>query len=84
MAPGEGTADSHSDWDLAVAFDPVKLSDPLNNRYRPELLALDWVKRALGLTEGNCQWWISIRPPIPLALPSWMPIGALCRSGVDA
>lgn len=74
----KGNAGPHSDWDLAVAFDPVKLPDTLDSllerRLRPELLALDW-QRALGLTEGNCRWWISIRPPFRWPLPSWMPIG---------
>lgn len=48
----KGNAGPHSDWDLAVAFSPVKLPDPLDNRLRPELLALDW-QRALGLPEGQ-------------------------------
>lgn len=48
----KGNVGSMSDWDLAVAFDPVKLSSLLDNRLRPELLALDW-QRALGLSEGK-------------------------------
>ena len=62
----KGTAGLHSDWDLAVAFDPVKLSDPLENRLRPELLALDW-QRALGLTEGQLSVVDINQAPIPLA-----------------
>ena len=37
----KGNAGPLSDWDLAVALAPVKLADPLENRLRPELLALD-------------------------------------------
>ncbi|HEH9425796.1 TPA: nucleotidyltransferase domain-containing protein [Aeromonas sobria] len=52
----KGTAGPTSDWDLAVAFYPVKQSGPLGaaleNRLRPELLALEW-QRALGLAEGK-------------------------------
>ena len=62
----KGTAGPASDWDLAVAFDPVKLSDPLENRLRPELLALDW-QRALGLTEGQLSVVDINQAPIPLA-----------------
>ncbi|HDX8363101.1 type VII toxin-antitoxin system MntA family adenylyltransferase antitoxin [Aeromonas caviae] len=61
-----GNAGPHSDWDLAVAFDPVKLSDPLENRLRPELLALDWL-RALGLAEGQLSIVDINQAPIPLA-----------------
>ena len=61
-----GNAGPHSDWDLAVAFDPVKLSDPLENRLRPELLALDWL-RALGLAEGQLSVVDINQAPIPLA-----------------
>lgn len=42
----------HSDWDLAVAFDPVKADSVLDTRIRAELLAMDW-QRALGLAEGK-------------------------------
>ena len=62
----KGNAGPHSDWDLAVAFDPVKLADPLDNRLRPELLALDW-QRALGLTEGQLSVADINQAPIPLA-----------------
>ena len=62
----KGNAGPHSDWDLAVAFDPVKLADPLDNRLRPELLALDW-QRALGLTEGHLSVADINQAPIALA-----------------
>lgn len=61
-----GNAGPHSDWDLAVAFDPVKLVDSLDNRLRPELLALDW-QRALGLAEGQLSVVDINQAPIPLA-----------------
>ncbi|MGE6115924.1 type VII toxin-antitoxin system MntA family adenylyltransferase antitoxin [Aeromonas salmonicida] len=62
----KGNAGPHSDWDLAVAFDPVKLPDMLDNRLRPELLALDW-QRALGLAEGQLSVVDINQAPIPLA-----------------
>ncbi len=62
----KGNAGPHSDWDLAVAFDPVKLADPLDNRLRPELLAFDW-QRALGLAEGQLSVVDINQAPIPLA-----------------
>ena len=62
----KGNAEPHSDWDLAVAFDPVKLPDMLDNRLRPELLALDW-QRALGLAEGQLSVVDINQAPIPLA-----------------
>ncbi|XEI31447.1 nucleotidyltransferase domain-containing protein [Aeromonas veronii] len=62
----KGNAGPHSDWDLAVAFDPVKLVDSLDNRLRPELLALDW-QRALGLAEGQLSVVDINQAPIPLA-----------------
>ncbi|MGI2212408.1 type VII toxin-antitoxin system MntA family adenylyltransferase antitoxin [Shewanella oncorhynchi] len=48
----KGNASKHSDWDLAVAFDPVKADSVLDTRIRAELLAMDW-QRALGLPEGK-------------------------------
>ncbi|MFM4940882.1 type VII toxin-antitoxin system MntA family adenylyltransferase antitoxin [Aeromonas hydrophila] len=66
----KGTAGPTSDWDLAVAFDPVKQSGPLGaaleNRLRPELLALEW-QRALGLAEGELSVVDINQAPIPLA-----------------
>lgn len=62
----KGNATEASDWDLAVAFAPVKLPDLLDNRLRPELLALDW-QRALGLTEGQLSIVDINQAPIPLA-----------------
>ena len=62
----KGHAADHSDWDLAVAFDPVKLTDLLDNRLRPELLALAW-QRQLGLPEGKLSIVDINQAPIPLA-----------------
>jgi len=62
----KGNAGPSSDWDLAVAFNPVKLADPLDNRLRPELLALDW-QRTLGLDEGKLSVVDINQAPIPLA-----------------
>lgn len=62
----KGNAGPLSDWDLAVAFAPVKLADPLENRLRPELLALDW-QRALQLPEGKLSVVDINQAPIPLA-----------------
>ena len=66
----KGTAGPNSDWDLAVAFDPVQLTGPfgtaLENRLRPELLALDW-QRALGLAEGKISIIDINQAPVPLA-----------------
>jgi len=66
----KGTAGPASDWDLAVAFDPVKQSGPLGtaleNRLRPELLALEW-QRVLGLAEGKLSVVDINQAPIPLA-----------------
>ena len=62
----KGNAGPLSDWDLAVAFTPVKLADPLDNRLRPELLALDW-QRALQLPEGTLSVVDINLCPIPLA-----------------
>jgi len=58
----KGNAGPNSEWDLAVAFNPVKLADPLDNRLRPELRALDW-QRALGLVEGQISV-VDINPEI--------------------
>ena len=62
----KGNSGPLSDWDLAVAFAPVKLADPLDNRLRPELLALDW-QRALQLPEGKLSVVDINQAPIPLA-----------------
>ncbi len=66
----KGTAGPTSDWDLAVAFDPVKQSGPLGvaleNRLRPELLAQEW-QRALGLADGALSVVDINQAPIPLA-----------------
>ncbi|WP_439825104.1 type VII toxin-antitoxin system MntA family adenylyltransferase antitoxin [Aeromonas caviae] len=66
----KGTTGPASDWDLAVAFDPIKQSGPLGtaleNRLRPELLALEW-QRAMGLAEGKLSVVDINQAPIPLA-----------------
>ncbi|MCH1921342.1 nucleotidyltransferase domain-containing protein [Shewanella sp. A3A] len=62
----KGNASEQSDWDLAVAFNPVKLADPLDNRLRAELLALDW-QRQLGFPEGKLSLVDINLAPIPLA-----------------
>lgn len=66
----KGTAGPASDWDLAVAFDPIKQNGPLGtaleNRLRPELLALEW-QRAMGLAEGKLSVVDINQAPIPLA-----------------
>lgn len=53
-----------------MAFDPVKQSRPLGaaleNRLRPELLALEW-QRALGLAAGKLSIVDINQAPIPLA-----------------
>lgn len=62
----KGNATEQSDWDLAVAFDPVKTDNVLDNRLRAELLAMDW-QRALGLPEGKLSVVDINLAPIPLA-----------------
>ena len=47
-----GDHHSASDYDIAVAFAPHKLDDVLDNRVRPELLALD-VQNTLGLSDND-------------------------------
>lgn len=62
----KGNAGEHSDWDLAAAFDVVKLDNILDTRLRAELLALDW-QRALGLEEGKLSIVDINLAPVPLA-----------------
>lgn len=62
----KGNASEHSDWDLAVAFDPEKAESVLDTRIRAELLAMDW-QRALGLAEGKLSVVDINLAPIPLA-----------------
>ncbi|MGL5292282.1 MAG: type VII toxin-antitoxin system MntA family adenylyltransferase antitoxin [Aeromonas sp.] len=66
----KGNAGPHSDWDLAVAFDPIKCAGPfgqlLETRLRPELLALDW-QRTLGLAQGQLSIVDINQAPTPLA-----------------
>ncbi|PXX99227.1 type VII toxin-antitoxin system MntA family adenylyltransferase antitoxin [Halomonas sp. LBP4] len=53
-----------SDYDLAVAFTDW-ITNPLERRLRPELLALDW-QRELGLREGKISVVDLAICPIPL------------------
>lgn len=62
----KGSASDYSDWDLAVAFNPVKAGTMLDTRIRAELLAMDW-QRALGLAEGKLSVVDINLAPIPLA-----------------
>ena len=54
----------NSDYDLAVAFTDW-ITDPLERRLRPELLAMDW-QRELGLSEGEISVVDLAICPIPL------------------
>jgi len=57
-----GTYSAQSDYDLAVAYDTF-LSDPLEARLRPELLALEWQNKLgieLSVLDIN-------KAPLPLA-----------------
>ena len=57
-----GTYSAQSDYDLAVAYDTF-LSDPLEARLRPELLALEWQDKLgieLSVLDIN-------KAPLPLA-----------------
>lgn len=62
----KGTHEASSDYDLAVAFNE-RLSDPLDSRLRPEILAMDWAEK---LNMGSAQLTIVDinKTPIPLAL----------------
>lgn len=52
----KGNATEQSDWDLAVAFDPVKTDNVLDNRLRAELLAMDWVCRKESSQSSTLIW----------------------------
>lgn len=62
----KNSSNEKSDYDIAVAFNTFIKENPLEERLRPELLAIDWQKE-LGLHDGN----ISVADinliPIPLA-----------------
>lgn len=78
----EGTADAASDYDLAVAFHNFIKDDPLENRLRPELLALRWQQR-LGVDEGTLSVIDINQVPIPLAYTAIKNgVVLLCRDGV--
>jgi len=61
-----GTANINSDYDLAVAFKTFIKNNPLENRLRPECLALDW-QQALGLHDFQLSIIDINQAPIPLA-----------------
>lgn len=48
----KNSSNSKSDYDFAVAFQTFIKENPLEERLRPELLALDWQKE-LGLHDGD-------------------------------
>ncbi|NLQ19071.1 nucleotidyltransferase domain-containing protein [Marinomonas sp. M1K-6] len=62
----KGEAHSHSDYDFAVLFNH-RLSDPLERRLRPELLALDW-SALLGVKDKMISVIDVQIAPIPLAM----------------
>ena len=62
----KGTANEHSDYDLAVAFNSFPL-DAWDKRLQPELLAFDWID-ALGWPENRLSVADINHIPIPLAL----------------
>lgn len=62
----KGTANINSDYDLAVAFKTFIKNNPLENRLRPECLALDW-QQALGLHDFQLSIIDINQAPIPLA-----------------
>jgi len=61
-----GTANINSDYDLAVAFKTFIKNNPLENRLRPECLALDW-QQVLGLHDFQLSIIDINQAPIPLA-----------------
>jgi len=44
----KGNAHASSDYDLAVAFNRFIKDDPIEQRLRPECLALDWQQTGIG------------------------------------
>lgn len=62
----KGQARPDSDYDFAVLFDS-HLSDPLERRLRPELLALDWARK-LNVAENKISIIDVKNAPIPLAM----------------
>ena len=62
----KGTANEHSDYDLAVAFNSFP-EDDWDKRLQPELLAFDWID-ALGWPENRLSVADINHIPIPLAL----------------
>ena len=62
----KGTANEHSDYDLAVAFNSFP-EDAWDKRLQPELLAFDWID-ALGWPENRLSVADINHIPIPLAL----------------
>ncbi len=62
----KGSANEQSDIDLAVIF-ATKESDPLQQRLRPELLAIDW-NQNLGLPENTISVLDMEIAPVPLGM----------------
>ncbi|WP_245598719.1 type VII toxin-antitoxin system MntA family adenylyltransferase antitoxin [Methylomicrobium lacus] len=62
----KGNAHASSDYDLAVAFNRFIKDDPIEQRLRPECLALDW-QQALGLHDFQLSVVDINQAPIPLA-----------------
>ena len=62
----KGTDNINSDYDLAVAFKSFIKNDPLEQRLRPECLALDW-QQALALHDFQLSIVDINQAPIPLA-----------------
>jgi len=62
----KGTANEHSDYDLAVAFNSFP-EDAWDKRLQPELLVFEWID-ALGLPENRLSVADINHIPIPLAL----------------
>ena len=62
----KGTANEHSDYDLAVAFNSFP-EDDWDKRLQPELLAFEWID-ALGWPENRLSVADINHIPIPLAL----------------
>lgn len=62
----KGKAHTHSDYDLAVAFNRFIKDDPIEKRLRPECLALD-LQQALGLHDFLLSVVDINQAPVPLA-----------------
>ncbi|MBQ0726850.1 MAG: nucleotidyltransferase domain-containing protein [Thalassolituus oleivorans] len=67
----KGNANEHSDIDLAVIFSATEENhlkrDPLKQRLRPELLAIDW-NQQLGIPENTLSILDLENGPVPLGM----------------